>query len=270
MLKILCPTDFSDHSKKAIDFTFSIAKSLNAEIHLINTFKEQRTGSSFKSIGPYIKENALKDLGRIKNEYTKNYTFENEVHLVCVEGYAADTINSYANSYKMDLLIMGTQGNNSIANRVFGSVTSKIVKHSKIPVLAVPAKTLNTFSRGNFLFPIDNKAIYSNQAFDIINTLCEKLDKKVDILHFNRSNEDSNYPFDPYINEYFGTHIDQVVIKESNNSVNSLNKYIDNHPTELLIMLRREHTLIEKTFFLSHTDQEVYKTNVPLLIIPDK
>jgi len=269
MIKILCPTDFSEHAKKAMDFAFNLAKIMDAEIHLITTFKEQRHASSFKSVARYIKENFLRDLKRVSKELKEIHRYENEVHLSAIEGYASDIINSYANSVKIDLIVLGTQGNNVLSNRIFGSVTSKVVRNAKVPVLAVPFNSMYSFSRGNFLFPIDNKAIYQNHGFNVINTFCEKLEKKVDILHINRSNEDKAFPFDPYISEYLENHIDQIVIEDSDDPSAFIHDYVNNHPTEMLIMLRREHSLIEQTFYLSNTDKELKKTHVPLLIIPD-
>ena len=39
---------------------------------------------------------------------------------------------------KIDLVLMGTQGESNASNRVFGSETARIISQGKCPVLAVP------------------------------------------------------------------------------------------------------------------------------------
>ncbi len=58
---------------------------------------------------------------------------------VMVSGRAADEILEYANKNQVDLIIMSTHGRSGISRWAFGSVADRVVRHSKVPVLLVPA-----------------------------------------------------------------------------------------------------------------------------------
>ena len=49
----------------------------------------------------------------------------------------ADEILKYANNKNVDLIIMTTRGRSGIRRLAFGSVTDKVIRHSKIPVMVV-------------------------------------------------------------------------------------------------------------------------------------
>ena len=52
-------------------------------------------------------------------------------------GPAADTIATMAEKGKFDLLMMGSHGHGTLGNLVMGSVATKVLAHSKTPVLLV-------------------------------------------------------------------------------------------------------------------------------------
>ena len=52
-------------------------------------------------------------------------------------GPAGETIASYADDGKFDLLVMGSHGHGSLGNLVMGSVATQVLARSKVPVLLV-------------------------------------------------------------------------------------------------------------------------------------
>ena len=52
-------------------------------------------------------------------------------------GSAADTISEMADKDNVDLVIMGSHGHGALGGLVLGSVTTKVLAHSKAPVLVV-------------------------------------------------------------------------------------------------------------------------------------
>ena len=53
-------------------------------------------------------------------------------------GKAADEILKQAAECGADLIVMGTHGHTGPERFLLGSVTERVLRHSKIPVLAVP------------------------------------------------------------------------------------------------------------------------------------
>lgn len=270
MIKILCPTDFSDHSKKAIEYAFNICKALDAELYLITTFVEHRHGSSFKSVKDYIKERNEKELEQLVNEFQTIYNLKNTIHYSVLQGHTTDMINYYAKSNSIDVIILGTQGSKSINNRLFGSTTSKLIKQTKIPIIAIPYFTNYNFGAGHYLMAVDDKAIYKSPAFELINKLCENLNKKVDLIHINKEETEGPSSFDPFISEYLDGNIAEVIVKKGDDAVDYIHEYIEEHSVELLIMIRHEHTLINRLMFSSNTDREIAQSKIPIMIITEQ
>ena len=52
-------------------------------------------------------------------------------------GHAGESIAKFADTGKFDLVIMGSHGHGSLVNLVMGSVATKVLAHSKLPVLLV-------------------------------------------------------------------------------------------------------------------------------------
>ena len=52
-------------------------------------------------------------------------------------GHAGESIAKFADTGKFDLIIMGSHGHGSLVNLVMGSVATKVLAHSKLPVLLV-------------------------------------------------------------------------------------------------------------------------------------
>ena len=52
-------------------------------------------------------------------------------------GHIGETVASFAQSGKFDLLIMGSHGHGTLVNLVMGSVATEVLAHCKVPVLLV-------------------------------------------------------------------------------------------------------------------------------------
>jgi nucleotide-binding universal stress UspA family protein len=52
-------------------------------------------------------------------------------------GHAGETIARFADTAKVDLLVMGSHGHTALGSLVMGSVTTQVLAHCKVPVLIV-------------------------------------------------------------------------------------------------------------------------------------
>ncbi len=82
----------------------------------------------------YYEDEAEKVLKTIRTFFNKQKI---QAEFVSKVGPAADVIASTASKGKFDLLMMGSHGHSSLGNLVMGSVTTKVMAHSTVPVLLV-------------------------------------------------------------------------------------------------------------------------------------
>jgi nucleotide-binding universal stress UspA family protein len=108
---ILCPIDFSEFSIRAYHYALSLAQHYRAELvaqHIVELWRYPFS-DYVASQGDYAEfRRAFREGGKEKLlEFVKNHTHdESQPEVVVHEGVAADSILSFAQARKADLLVM--------------------------------------------------------------------------------------------------------------------------------------------------------------------
>ena len=139
--RILCPMDFSEFSSRAYDYAYSLAKHYGAELILQAVIQPLTATYPYYYIPEQI-TTSFADLGvqaenRLK-EVSARYPGNSVRHESVVDqGLVSDCILTLADKREVDLIVMGTHGRHGLDHVVLGSVTEKIIRRTKHPVLAV-------------------------------------------------------------------------------------------------------------------------------------
>jgi nucleotide-binding universal stress UspA family protein len=88
-----------------------------------------------ETLKAYYEEEAEKTLKAVRTFFKRQV--QAPVQFVVKVGHPADQIVGVANKIKPDLLIMGSHGHGSLGNLVMGSVATKVLAHTQVPVLLV-------------------------------------------------------------------------------------------------------------------------------------
>jgi nucleotide-binding universal stress UspA family protein len=140
--RVLCPIDLSDYSRHALHHAAAFARWYAARIVVVHTFTApQPLVAVSKSPGdvpllpPIQPEDVIEDVRRFCEPLTAaGVTPE----IVVREGSPAREIVDVAQAMDADFLIMGTHGRSGFARRLLGSVTEKVLRTVRCPVLTVP------------------------------------------------------------------------------------------------------------------------------------
>jgi nucleotide-binding universal stress UspA family protein len=137
--KILCPTDFSEPSKRALELAVSVAEQFGAEIYLLNVVPViphvTPSPTSHFDVPEYerlLRSDAEKQLSLLAKTVTKVKT-----HPLLSQGDAADGVLRAVDENQIDLIVIATAGHTGWERVVFGSVAEKVVRRAKCPVLSV-------------------------------------------------------------------------------------------------------------------------------------
>jgi len=190
--RVLCPIDFSQHSRLALDHALAIAKWYGSTVTVLHVYcttpaaPYTRGLPSYKSIAVTRsnRERLLEETGRfIAAEAPTGASIE----IVLCEGDAASEILNQANSLGADLLVIGTHGRSGFERLVLGSVAEKVLRKARCPVLSVPRgmpdavpATPALFTR--ILCPVD----FSECSLNALNhamSLAEKANARLTLLH---------------------------------------------------------------------------------------
>jgi nucleotide-binding universal stress UspA family protein len=139
---ILCPIDFSEFSERAYHHALSLAEHYQAKLvaqHVIELWRHP--SASFAVSWELYEEfcQALRETGEEQlQQFAKNHTHgEIQPELVVHEGTAPDSILSFAQTQKADLIVMGTHGRRGFDHLMLGSVTDRVMRKATCPVLVV-------------------------------------------------------------------------------------------------------------------------------------
>ena len=137
--RILCPTDFSDASKRALELAVSVAGQFGAEIYLLNVVPViphlTPSPTSHFDVPEYerlLRADAEKQLSALAKTVS-----EVKVSPILSQGDAADGILRAVDEHQIDLVVIATAGHTGWERVVFGSVAEKVVRQAKCPVLTV-------------------------------------------------------------------------------------------------------------------------------------
>lgn len=139
MKKILVPTDFSVCADNAVQVALEIAGKFQAEI-IFQHLHDDLSGSAHTLQGTAEQH----ELGHIKA------MLDTLVHKAESAGLSArpllvlnkgnDKIENYIESLGINLVVMGSHGATGIRERILGSQTQRVVRHSTAPVLVIKHK----------------------------------------------------------------------------------------------------------------------------------
>ncbi len=138
--RILIPTDFSEPSMEAFSYTVELNKLLKAKLYLLHVIQEL-TDFSELNLSPTVipeiyatfEENAWKRLEELESSIPSDTPHESHV----VHGTPFNEIIKFAQTERVDLIVVGTRGRTGLKEILFGSTAEKVVKKAMCPVLAV-------------------------------------------------------------------------------------------------------------------------------------
>jgi nucleotide-binding universal stress UspA family protein len=159
--QILCPTDFSETSRRAVAHATAIARWYSASLSVMHVcdssgamlgrIREQITASCAEAAGSGVRLDVLVDSGR-----------------------PAAAIIDRAASMSADLIVIGTHGAGGFEHLVLGSVAEKVLRKAGCPVLTVPPhaeRSALPFKR--ILCAVDFSA-WSLRAFELAQSLARE------------------------------------------------------------------------------------------------
>lgn len=142
MLKLLVPVDGSGHSGHTVGY---LLKHLDwykdgAEIHLLNVQHAMPYGSRVSSVIGHDKINQYhhdEGMAALKTAMQALDAAKVKYHYHIGVGDEAETIARYAEEKGCNQIVMGTRGMGSVSNLLLGSVATKVIHLSKVPVVLV-------------------------------------------------------------------------------------------------------------------------------------
>lgn len=281
MRKIIFPTDFSETAENAFRYSLALCDDHPAKIDMLHVIIPDNEMVEIPTAGNLVTR-AKMDLAKKSSEAflektmvqvqtgheltnIPNVNFEMEV------GFPVSTIIEYSRREDADYIVMGTQGKHTRWDRLLGSVSTGVIENANIPVLVIPEDARYKDWK-KVTIAVDLKQSDLWKIFKATNFIGNQMDK-LDCVHFHPSNKTPKTQIEMFeLEEYFkinpksysvGFHLVKGESMEA-----SLNKFVEENESDLLVMVGPHATGINKILVQSATKKMAYMSKVPLLIFP--
>ena len=145
--KILVPTDFSEDSELAFRKALSIAAMYQARIFLLhvisNTVQQNLADYCLDQsiVARVLSESIVFSNDKLQEEIDRNQQ-NGDIKVVpdVRKGQPYEEILKEASERKIDLIVIASHGKTGLQKYFIGSVTEKVMKEAKCPVLLIPGQ----------------------------------------------------------------------------------------------------------------------------------
>ena len=278
MFKILLPTDFSDNAWNAIRYAIEFFKNEECTFYLLHTYTPafyrmdyMMGGPSFSAIPDVGVDISLAGLERTVADIKSTYhNPKHRVKTISAFNLLTDEINEVSQEKEIDLIVMGTQGATGAKEIFLGSNTVFVMRKALVPVLAVPegyefqpVKTI--------VFPTDYRTRYKEEELRTMMGFASIQGSEITILHIKEEYDLSEMQQEnkDHLDKCLGRVPHRFDEKKGVLMPDAVIDYIDEHNFDLLTMMNRKHSFMERLLWKQNVDQIGFHVQVPFLVIRD-
>lgn len=276
MKKILLPTDFSENSMSAIRYALDIFKSENCEFIVLNVQKASSfisddlmhaspSESLFSTMISAAKERLDDLISEISGDNNNDlHSFRPKVDY----DNFVDAINQIVAIEQIDLIVMGTRGDSKLDKRIFGSNTIRVIQRGTCPVLAVPQNYVYHDIK-EVAFPSNYYTEYNANDISVLINMAETFGYTVHVIHVKDSDHLTEFQENnrAFLDEYFSNINHSFTELDQGQLFKTITHYIDDHGIDMLAMMSRKHSFLERLFTRHPVESFAFDLKVPLLVM---
>ena len=142
--KILVPTDFSKYSDRAVQEAVDIASKYNADVVLLHVIDDniRQCAADYCLSNEVVKQFEDESMKTSKDKLQKSVKIASEskkvdISLEIKRGVPSEVILDEQLKKGIDLIVIASHGKTGILRHLIGSVTDKVIRAAKCPVLVI-------------------------------------------------------------------------------------------------------------------------------------
>lgn len=276
--KILVPVDFSANSKHGLKYALNLCKdqSIILEVlHVINPIynplasTESDNSPTKKAVGEAVL-NIKSFLNEVFAETGSTHVRSTTTNIEI--GKTADVICRIAKRDEIDLIIMSTKGYRSSETNFLGSISTAVLKKSKVGILFIPEYSkIDKIKRAVYTTSFENSdPIHIWKATKLL--FLSKL--KIDCIHINKETGKSYYAVIEEFEKYFkennpNIEVDFKVLRDDD-FTRAILDYAKSNEADLIISTRKKDQ-IPASFLGKSLVKEIKEfSHYPILVLPER
>lgn len=276
MKRIIVPTDFSDCAGRALNYAVYLSKKSGAEIILVHVCDLLEDGGiSLKKIIREYNEAKIMELSAALEALKKSV----EKHKVVIRtklyhGKVVSSILDAAKENHADLIVLGTLGATGLKALFFGTKAAAVINESKLPVITVPYDYKKPALK-EILIAIDDarqsagifEPVFSLRKLALARVSTIVFTEEISNLGVKARNARAVNQVKKRLEAQFGYEILRSVNLHGKDFHRSIQHFMEKNKTDLLVMVTKRRTFMEKLIRGSMTRRMAYKINIPLLTL---
>jgi nucleotide-binding universal stress UspA family protein len=280
--KILIPTDFSDTAMKAAQYAAEMAKKSGAGIFLLHVIEPdidsiRQPYPLHDRLQEEIANNRLGELNILQKSINQMYPdIKTEIELA--KGTITNSVLDFAESNKMDLIVMGTKGATGLKEIFMGSVTAGTIGRTKVPVLAIPEE---------YVFDLPDAILFATNHFEKNTNLLNKIvevatlfsaDVHVAVFVDTDTVEVSDYVHNTqqlkhyldFLKKTYPSIVFKAELLEGSEFEETIEKYDVKNEVDMIAMITYPKRFLDRLMKKSVTKKMAFHSKIPVLAIPAK
>ena len=271
MKTILIATDFSPASRKAAEYGIRFAKATGAKIILFNAYKVPIPAAG---LGVSVSRYSL--MMQADKMLLEEAEFLNPkgtlIDILCDEGLAEQAILNAAMEKNVDIIITGMKGSSKSLKKLFGSTATALARNANIPLIIVP-EDARFVKPGIIVFAYDGTTDLDNDIPGTLTSVTSLFGSKLYVVKVVKNKNEEYFEMVEMIKR--PKKIMQVADTSFAYPVDTdirhaLNEFIKNRKADMLVMVPHKHGWLEHLIKKSETENMIFHTRIPLLILPEK
>jgi nucleotide-binding universal stress UspA family protein len=283
MKKFLFPTDFSANARHALDYGYSLAKQVKANMMICNAIIEPAEVTQAGLVSWPLEESELlekdsyHELNLLKKRLEdKEETISFNPSITCrnESGTVMNMINSLTDREHTDMVIVGTHGSSGLSTLLLGNHSRQIIDEINKPLLLVPpAAEIKPVKKIAFATDFADPAKDMRCIHTLIK-LAKPLNAEILLTHIYK---------EEYRGVTFQRVIDRFMVKVADNAnypniyyrevkaqppVSGLDWLCEHGNIDIMAMVHRSHNFIDSLFRGSQTQKMASHIPIPLLVFP--
>ncbi|WP_224485238.1 universal stress protein [Robertkochia aurantiaca] len=277
MKKILLPTDFSENAWNAIAYAMQLFHDDRCEFILLHTYVPAfyrvdyaLGGPAYSGIDDAMIQATISGLERTVSRIEEEFpNLRHTFHQRYAFNLLTDEISEITAEEDIDLVLMGTKGATGAEKVLFGSNAVFTLRKSKAPVLLIPAGYKYSKPK-HIVFPTDYLRVYEAAELKPMTSILNKFKATLTVLRVEEDEEElteKQQSNRDRLAECLGD-IRYIFEKvEDGVMPTAVEKYVEDHPCDMLVMLNRKHSFIERLLLRQNVDTLGFELDIPFLVI---
>ena len=278
MKNIVVPTDFSKLSNYAVDFAMQLAKPLKANVQVIH-LEEMPLGDLSLHLSGEAGSKAVSNdslynaqLFRANKQKLETIQAENNSPDVRVTAFQhgggfLKGMQHYVDENDVDLVVIGTTGEESIQEFFSGNHTEQLIENLKVPVVSLQDHQFHPIEDIVLGLDIEDEQ-YTRQAFEKVKVICEALGSTLHIIDVTSSKDDEKMmSMLNKIAKIAGLTNYLVDVIEDSNPKRALLEYAEGTDAGLIVLLSQAKGGLNRFLQHSFATKLTKKSSIPVLTV---